>query len=569
MAPASPLLKRRLATGVAVGAVLCASLLAWLGYIAIREWQRSVARLAEREAEEASELLFASLTRDMRAVQRSVLSSPALDAFTLRPPYEAINFVTSAFARYQYPESFFLWRHDNPNQSTMFLERRDRPPVWAHRVVQDPNRFPVKVGNDPDIARVLLERIRIDAAQARRFSVFETELSGAPYQVVARLFYSDRFHQDLDAILGFTVNLEWVRAHYFSSVLEETQWEHHARGDVELTILDERGQTVSGAAAVAGRSATYRRAIPLMFFNPLLVAADPPADLQRATWVVQATAREDSSLVAALRAGNRMLILQAMAAGALAFGLLMTLRASRASLELAELRSEFVSSVTHEFKTPIATIQAAGETLASGRIEGAGGREYAAFIVHEAGRLTRLVDNLLTFSRVTDTAGVPRDCRPVALAELVNDRLGPFALHLADGKFAVQVDVPATLPPVAGDASAIGLMLDNLIDNVIRHSRTEHQLRIAGSARDGRVILDIADRGGGIAEDELQHVTRKFYRGRHAGHGGTGLGLAIASRIVADHGGTLNIRSDAGVGTTVTVSLPAARAAAASTSPAA
>jgi signal transduction histidine kinase len=71
--------------------------------------------------------------------------------------------------------------------------------------------------------------------------------------------------------------------------------------------------------------------------------------------------------------------------------------------------------------------------------------------------------------------------------------------------------------------------------------------------------LEISDSGGGIPEDELEHVTKKFFRGRHAGHGGTGLGLAIATRIVADHGGTLKIRNRADVGTTVCISLPVAK----------
>ena len=115
-----------------------------------------------------------------------------------------------------------------------------------------------------------------------------------------------------------------------------------------------------------------------------------------------------------------------------------------------------------------------------------------------------------------------------------------------------------TLPPVLGDRTGLALMLDNLVDNVIRHSRGEHALAITASVAGRFVVLDVSDRGGGIPPDEVRHVTQKFYRGRLAGHGGTGLGLAIAARIVDDHRGTLKIDSEPGVGTTMRIAIPAA-----------
>jgi signal transduction histidine kinase len=101
-------------------------------------------------------------------------------------------------------------------------------------------------------------------------------------------------------------------------------------------------------------------------------------------------------------------------------------------------------------------------------------------------------------------------------------------------------------------------MLDNLVDNAIRHSRGEHWITIRGKEEGRAVVLEVSDRGGGIPPDEVQHVTRKFYRGRLAAHGGTGLGLAIAARIVDDHHGTLVIQSESGVGTTMRIEIPIA-----------
>jgi hypothetical protein len=361
------LLRHRIAVAVAVVAAVSVSLLAWLGYVAVREWQQSVSVLAERGAEEASEVLLTGVTRDMRAVQRSVLASPALDAFALRPPFEVVNVVAGAFGRYRYPESFFLWRTEAPNGG-MFMYRRDRPPPWA-KPVADRNQFPLTVESNPPGLRPLVDRVRIDARNGRRFSVFETSIAGVPYQVVARLFYRDELALELDAVLGFVVNLDWVRQHYFAELLREDIWTRGARADVLLAIEDERDQLVTSTApaSVANSTPSAQRSFPLMFFNPELIAADPPADLPRHFWNLSATVRNDSSLVAAQSAGSRMLTLQAIAAAALVIGLALTMRASRARIRLADLQSDFVSSVTHEFKTPISTIQAAGASLAAGR----------------------------------------------------------------------------------------------------------------------------------------------------------------------------------------------------------
>jgi signal transduction histidine kinase len=317
---------------------------------------------------------------------------------------------------------------------------------------------------------------------------------------------------------------------------------------------------VAGVGAeVASGGPASDRTFPLMFFNPVIAAADSPARLQRRSWTIRATTRGDSSVLAALAYANRMRALGLVAAATLAVGLGLSVRAARTRLRLAELRSDFVASVTHEFKTPIATIRAAGETLVADRLDGTAARQdYARYIVQESRRLNRLVDNLLAFTRVTDAPKIRPPLEAVVLADVVEQSLVRFAVQLAAGAFRVDVDVAPTLPPVQGDRTGLALMLDNLVDNAIRHSRGEHSMTIRARAEGRVVVLEVSDRGGGIPPDEVRHVTRKFYRGRLAGHGGTGLGLAIAARIVDDHRGRLAIHSESGVGTTMRISIPVA-----------
>jgi hypothetical protein len=206
-------LRRRWGAG-ALTAVVCllAVVLVWLGWYTVRQWQQSLQLLAERQADQASDRFLVELTRDMQAVQRLVLLSPALDAFTSREPgpdptYGAVNLVASAFARYAYPEAFFLWSRERGTAEPVFFYRRDRPVPW--NAAADPAPLPVVVDEHASVGPGLLRRIQDDAAQGRRFIVFETQLDGAPYQVVARLLYRDVYRQNLEAILGFAVNLDW------------------------------------------------------------------------------------------------------------------------------------------------------------------------------------------------------------------------------------------------------------------------------------------------------------------------------------------------------------------------
>jgi len=554
------LLKRSLLRAAA--ACVLVALLAWGGFVAVREWQRNVLLLANRQAEDSADRFLMVLTRDMQAVQRSVLVSPALDVFATEhppsdPPYEAVNLVAGALTRYSYPESFFLWQRRSPRAPTFFYREERRPP-WA-RASMGPRRFPVIIDEQATVGERILDLIVHDAAtRGRPFVVLETTLDGTPYQVVARLLYQDPLRQNIETAFGFLVNLAWAKQHYFAGLLQQTLPGDNGRGSVAVSVYDEQGRAVADDGIHPGTSSAYvsKRAFPPLFFNPLLVAAEPSSG-ERRIWTVQAAPRQDSSLIEAAGAANRMLILQILAAAMLAAGIVLSLQAAYASQRLSELRSDFVASVTHEFKTPIATIRAAGETLAAGRIQDAAAQqEYARFIVGEGRRLTRLVDNLLAFSRVTESVEIRQPLEPVALGDIVTQTLERFSIQLAGDGFQVDASVPETLPLILGDPTALSLMLENIIDNAVRHSRKERRLMIRGTADGRSVQLEISDGGGGIPEDELEHVTKKFFRGRHAGHGGTGLGLAIASRIAANHGGTLRITNQADVGTTVMISLP-------------
>jgi signal transduction histidine kinase len=540
----------RVAAALAVGLAFSVTILGWFGYRVLREWQQSATLLVERRAQEAADLLATALTRDMRAVQTSILSSQDWDEFMLDPPYDVSQLVASAFARYPYPESFFAWRRSGSPGSVVFLNRSDRLPFWTSpREGQDP--FPVAVVHEPAVAARLLDRVAKDARQEHRYSVFDLPIGDHRYQIVARLQYADPYRRQLSTVFGFMVNLDWAKQHYFPDMAGEIERITRENARVALSIVD--------AATGEQAKATFgRRPFSLMFFDPLSLPLSTTADLARETLVAQAVVTDDTLRAATLGA-RRTLALTAIAGIVFALGLALTVGVVRANADLTRRRSDFVSSVTHDLKTPVATIRAAGETLVSGRLHDPDtSREYAQLVVEQAKRLSRLLDNLLAYARITDITEA-YSFEPIALESIVDEVLRDFRWQIASAGFQVDVDMPAELPAVRVDRTAIGLLLNNLVDNAVRYSKDTRSLRIQASQENGSVVLEVSDKGIGIPQDEIAWVTRKFYRGRRSPSGGSGLGLAIAERIAVDHGGSLSIRSEVDGGTTVRVTLPADR----------
>jgi len=382
-------------------------------------------------------------------------------------------------------------------------------------------------------------------------------LRRVPYQVVAALDYRDQFRRQLAHVAGFTVNLPWVQKQYFADLTTQA-WEiGGASGNgLRLSVTDQHGRVMAGSRIADRGPLTSRREFPMVFFDPDLTFR-PAQDMPLNRWTVEVTAVDDASMMQAIRGSNRTLVIGAAATLVLAVGLLLTVRAERASASLAEMRSEFVSTVTHELKTPIATIRAAAETLSKGRLSGTRFQDYGRLVNLEAKRLGRLVENLLAYARITDVADV-YVFEPLQVGVLFNDIQQEFEAQLDEGGFDLQINIEPGVPPVRGDRLALRLLFDNLIDNALKYSGKDKTVRLGASSAEGSVVVEVADSGIGIPPDEIDIVTRKFVRGRNSPAGGSGLGLAIATRIASDHDGSIRIQSTPGQGTTVAVRLPAA-----------
>ena len=239
------------------------------------------------------------------------------------------------------------------------------------------------------------------------------------------------------------------------------------------------------------------------------------------------------------------------------FGLRYTIR----QLELARIKSGFVSNVSHELKTPISLIRLAVETLEMRRFTSPEDSEkFLRRISRETMRLNQLVDNILDFARLEAGQRVFKFTR-VDVAELVQETLDSFRLRLEDQGFTLHVDVPDDLPPVRGDGPAIAQCLLNLLDNAIKYSRQRREVSVTTTAHDGTVHISVTDRGIGIPAREQQRIFEKFVRletGLVHDVKGAGLGLSLVDQIIRAHGGRVEVHSTPGEGSTFTLVLPEA-----------
>jgi signal transduction histidine kinase len=218
------------------------------------------------------------------------------------------------------------------------------------------------------------------------------------------------------------------------------------------------------------------------------------------------------------------------------------------------MRSDFVSTVTHDLKTPLALIRLIGETLGRRYSSPETVATYAQLLSTEAAQLTLRIDNLLAYARVAEVP-TPHQFATVDLLDVVQESLRRAEPRLRVLGFEVDSDL-SEAPSVRGDQAALVQVLDNVIDNAIKYSGASRMLIVHGTVADDMACVTVQDYGIGIPERERTRVFDKFFRGRNAGATGSGLGLAIARRVVLEHGGTIDIETAVDCGTTVRIRIP-------------
>jgi two-component system phosphate regulon sensor histidine kinase PhoR len=235
-------------------------------------------------------------------------------------------------------------------------------------------------------------------------------------------------------------------------------------------------------------------------------------------------------------------------------------RASKEKLdELNRLKSEFISTFSHELRTPMSSIQSLAEMLESGKIKGEARREeLLGTIAAESGRLSRMIHNILDFGKIEHQAGA-LDFRTTDIREVVREALEVFRHELDSRKFAAEIDVPGRPVLLEADRDALKQCLINLIDNAMKYSSETKELGVRLLEEPGKVEVQVWDRGIGIPESEREKIFDEFHRapqGIRLNPKGVGLGLKIVKHIVEGHGGEILVDDGPGTGTTFRLIFP-------------
>ena len=278
-----------------------------------------------------------------------------------------------------------------------------------------------------------------------------------------------------------------------------------------------------------------------------------------AAWRIDVTLRNPDAILAGYRL--RQWLYAAMLVvmiAALIVGSVLTVRTVSRELAVARLKSQFVSAVSHEFRTPLTGIRHYGEMLLHDRVTTEERRHhYYAQVVGAAERLSRLVEDVLDFARMEEGRQQYKT-EPIDTASWLRGTAAEFHATLAVDR-RVECAIPDVLPAILGDAAALTRAVQNLLDNAVKYSPASPTVWLSARAEEGEVFVDVRDEGVGIPRDEQAHVFDRFFRGRETASTtrGAGLGLSLVQHIVAAHGGRVSLSSEPGRGTTMTVALPA------------
>ncbi|HEY1300255.1 MAG TPA: ATP-binding protein, partial [Stellaceae bacterium] len=224
-----------------------------------------------------------------------------------------------------------------------------------------------------------------------------------------------------------------------------------------------------------------------------------------------------------------------------------------------QMRADFIANASHELRTPLAALSGFIETLLGPARDDAEARErFLAIMSAEAARMGRLVEDLLSLSRIELNEHVPPQDR-VALSDVLRQSADALELRAGERGMRIVLAVAADLPDVPGDRDELLQLFQNLLDNAIKYGRERSEITIVAEESEDFVVVSVRDRGDGIAREHLPRLTERFYRvdkARSREMGGTGLGLAIVKHIVVRHRGSLEIASTPGEGSVFTTRLP-------------
>ncbi len=319
------------------------------------------------------------------------------------------------------------------------------------------------------------------------------------------------------------------------------------REDLAIVVRDNSDGILLSTRDEVPETDEVRLAIPFVF-------SDLSLGLTRMDKTPEQWARSNFSL---------NMTLSLLLTGVLIGGILLVLRMTSREMHLSQMKADFVSNVSHELRTPISSIRVFAELMRLGRVRDQEKiRDYGEYIEAESRRLTRLINNILDFSRIESGRKLYR-FNEEDLAQVVEAALKPLSVRLKHDGFDVTFHRTGDKFLARVDAAAIGQALYNLLDNAVKYSGGSRTVTVRLTREPEAIAISVTDYGIGIEQDEQQKIFDRFHRvGTGARHDvkGSGLGLSIVQHIAESHGGTAEVESAPSSGSTFTLRIPAERA---------
>ena len=349
---------------------------------------------------------------------------------------------------------------------------------------------------------------------------------------------------DSDSLLCLRIDLKVLAQKHISQLLEKIP----LRSDWQVKIVNEYGDVVAGKG-IEEKS----HPAPHLTYSEEFEENYPP-------WKINVYLKNPGSAESQFNFRRNIYILAvAVVMAALLFGGFFAIRSTAKELELAKLKSDFVSTVSHEFRTPLTSIRYLADLLRRGRVRGEERRqEYFETISSEGERLSRLIENILDFSKIE--AGMKEyQFERTDVAALVKNVASRFKEHAKGKEYNLKTEISNQIPAIPADEEAISRALDNLLDNAVKYSGKRARIFLRVWSFEKNVFMEVEDNGVGISKEDQKQVFKKFYRSNRLEEKmvrGSGIGLTIVEHIVRAHGGEVLLESAVGRGTKVTIKLP-------------
>jgi signal transduction histidine kinase len=545
----------RLAAGLAVAVATPVAILFYFQFQSLRDLEATSAVVLRQLSADTSESVARTVEEHLKRPHIGVLLRVA-QSRTEPPDFAWIDPVFhDGLAESPFVKAFYVWSEKEPGGGHW----------WAYdatTAAEPPTPPTRRFREDAAAGARLLPRLR-DLLRLRMAIVAFTDvIDGRPHYIQAQLRFESPARQRLTSVVAFAVDAQKLRTEYLPALLRERMaavQQPTGFPPLAIQVLDERGVSVFNSNAAREVNPVDQRGFPIIFFDKELLEYAAPYEEHREVWRLL-TSYGPLGVADVVSASTRpQMALMVVLVVAMSLGVFLVAGAAAREVRLAELKSNFVASVSHDLKTPLALIQLFAETLELGRVRTQErAQEYYRIINGEAKKLTRLIENILDFSRME--AGLrPYNMTPTELGGSVRRVLGRLEHQLAQGHYHVDARIEPELPRVLADEGAAEQAVENLLANAIKYSGDSRQIEVDVRRGGHHVVVSVRDHGIGIPRKEQGRIFRKFYRvHRDLGGGpqGTGLGLAIVDHTMRGHGGFVHVESEPDKGSTFTLHFP-------------